>query len=146
MVTGSYTDLSVTTAKIDNLAVTSGKIANNAVTKTQLSKNLPLWQAATLMPSGTAETIDWDNGNIQKLDLASASGNVTLTLSNPIAGAFYKLYVIQGAAPLDVIFPASVKWPQAQAPIFSTSASAVDSVTLYYDGTSYFADWQLDYS
>jgi hypothetical protein len=135
MVTASLTDLCVTTAKLDNNSVTQGK----------LSKNLAFNVASTLTPSGTTQTVDWNNGNMQKLDLASASGNVTLTLSNPIAGAVYKLLVVQGAAPLDLVYPASVKFPQGQTPILSTSASAVDIITFYYDGTSYFADWELDY-
>lgn len=146
MVTASYTDLSVTTGKIANQAITSGKVADYAITKTQLSKNLGLHQAATLTPSGTTQTVDWANGNIQKLDLSSATGNVTLTLSNPVEGAFYRLLIIQGASPLDVIFPGTCKWPQGQSPIFSTGASEVDSVILYFDGTSYFADWELNYS
>ncbi len=136
MVTSSYTDLSVTSAKI----------ANNTIVKLNLSKNLALTQAATLSPSGTTQTVDWSNGNWQKLSLASASGNVTVTLSNPIEGALYKLFVIQGAAPLDIVWPASVKWPQGQAPILSTGASEVDIVTIYFDGTSYYGDWELDYS
>jgi hypothetical protein len=146
MVTNSYTDLSVTTAKIDNKAVTTGKIADNTIVKLNLSKNLALTQAATLSPAGTTQTVDWSNGNWQKLSLASASGNVTVTLSSPIEGAVYKLFVIQGAAPLDVVWPASVKWPQGQAPILSTGASEVDIVTMYYDGTSYYGDWELNYS
>ena len=135
MVTGSLTDLCVTTAKIDNYAVTQAKI----------SKNLAFNVASTLNPSGTTETVDWANGNMQKLNLAAASGNVTLTINSPIAGAVYKLVIVQGAAPLDVIFPANVKWPQGQPPIFSTSASAIDVITFYYDGTNYYADWELDY-
>lgn len=136
MVTASYTDLSVTTAKI----------ANNAITKEKLSANLAYNQySATLSPAGTTQTIDWNNGNIQKLSLAGASGDVTLTLNNPVSGAIYKLFVIQGASFKDLVYPASVKWPQGQIAILSTSASAVDIITFYYDGTNYYADWELDY-
>lgn len=146
MVTASYTDLSVTTAKIDTKAVTTGKIADNTIVKLNISKNLALTQGATLSPSGTTQTVSWNDGNWQKLSLAAASGNVTVTLSNPIEGAVYKLFVIQGAAPLDVVWPASIKWPQGQSPILSTGSSDIDIVTMYYDGTNYYGDWELDYS
>lgn len=136
MVTASLTDLCVTTAKLDN----------NAVTQAKLSKNLALTQAATVTPSGTTQTLDWNNGNIQVLSLASATGNVTLTLSNPIAGGIYKVIVIQGAAPLDLVYPAGVKWPQGQAPILSTGNGEKDIITFYYDGSSYYGDWELNYS
>jgi hypothetical protein len=37
-----------------------------------------------------------------------------------------------------VTWPASVKWPSGTAPTLSTAANAIDIVTFYYDGTSYF--------
>ena len=117
------------------------KIGSNA-----LEKNLAQGIASTLSPSGTTQTIDFNNGNVQTLDLSSASGDVTLTLINPLAGASYTIWVIQGASFIDLVFPATVKWPQGQAPILSQSASAIDQITLYYNGSNYFADWQVDWS
>ena len=127
MITGSYTDYSVTGVK--------------------LSKNIYFNQYATILtPVGTTQTVDWANGNIQKLNLGSASGNVTLTLSNPAAGATYEMYITQGATPRTLVWPAGVKWPQGVAPILSTPNGSIDKVRLYYDGTNYYGDWEVLYS
>lgn len=136
LITASYSDLSVTTAKI----------AANAVTSAKLALNLALAQAATLTPLSTNETVDWNTGNTQKVNLGSASGNVTLTLSNPQAGALYRLFLIQGATARTITWPASVKWPQGQAAILSTANGAADIVDLYWDGSNYYADWQVGWA
>ena len=126
--------------------ISAGALAAGAVTSSKLANNIALKQyATTITPAGTTETIDLNNGNTQKIDLGSALGDVTLTISNPQTGGLYRLFVIQGATARDIIWPASVKWPQGQAAILSTTASAVDIVELYYDGTNYFANWQVDF-
>ena len=126
MVTGSYSDFSVT---IDKLA-----------------KNAGSYQYDTpLVPAGSTETINWNNGSIQTLDLGAATNDVTLTLSNPSKGATYKIWVIQGATPRDLIFPGNVKWPQGQAPILTQDNDAMDLIELYYNGTNYLGRWQNDW-
>ena len=95
---------------------------------------------------GTTQTIDWNNGNVQILSLGSASGNVTLTLINPVAGATYAIKVIQHpTAAKSLVWPAAAKWPGGTAPTISTGASAVDLITLYYDGSVYLGDQGKDY-
>ena len=69
-----------------------------------------------------------------------------LTLTNPIEGALYRIVISQGATFRDITWPASVKWPQGQLPILTQTAPAKDKVDLYFDGTNYYADWQVDYS
>jgi hypothetical protein len=97
-------------------------------------------------PSGTTQTVDWNNGNIQAIDLGSATGNVTLTFSNPHITA-YTLKVIQdNTAPLNLIYPASVKWVGGIAPVISTGASAIDTITFIYDGTNYLGTFNQAYS
>jgi hypothetical protein len=127
MVTASYTDYSVT--------------------KDKLAKNAGLFHYGTpSVPAGTTQTIDFVDGSTQVLDLGAATGDVTLTLSNPVAGVEYKLFVIQGATARDIIWPASVKWANGQKPILSQDNDAVDKVKLYFDGTNYYGDWDLSYS
>jgi hypothetical protein len=100
----------------------------------------------TYTPTGTTQTIDWDNGNVQTLDLESATGNVTLTLSNPEIGASYILKIIQDSTTSrNVVWPAAVKWQGGTAPTISTGANAVDVITLLYDGTNYYANFGQDY-
>lgn len=126
--------------------LSTGAILDGSITSPKLAPHIWFTQySTTLTPAGTTETVNFSNGIIQKLDLGSASGNVTLTLSNPQAGGFYRLFIIQGATPRTLVWPAAVKWPQSQAAILSTANGSVDIVDLYYDGTNYFADWQVDF-
>jgi hypothetical protein len=103
----------------------------------------------TETPTGTTETIDWNNGNYQILDLESASGNVTLTLSNPIVGFAYFIEIRQDSTtPLDVIFPSSVKFAGETAPYtlnVSTGANAVDAVSLAWNGSEYIASFSQNH-
>jgi hypothetical protein len=109
--------------------------------------NMSISIPSTLTPTGTTETINWDNGNGQILSLASATGTVVLTLSNPKEGATYFVKVIQHATtPRNVTFPATVKFPGGTAPTISTGASAIDTVVLFFDGTNYFANFAQAYS
>jgi len=127
--------------------ISSTGLANFSVTSAKLAKNIALFQNPTAyVPVGTTQTIDFNLGNNELLDLGSASGDVTLTLSNPQAGAFYLMLVTQGATARDLIWPANVKWPGAQKPILSTVNGAVDKIILYYNGTNYYGDWDLNYS
>lgn len=101
---------------------------------------------STLTPVGTTQTVNWGNGNFQRLDLSSAAGVVTLTLSSPSTGpSRYTMFIYQGAIPRELVWPSSVKWPQGQAPILSTTNGAIDKVELLWDGTNYFGDWNNDY-
>jgi hypothetical protein len=86
--------------------------------------------------SGSA-TIDFANGTQQKVTL---TGNVTsLTLSNPLAGGNYILFIKQDATgSRTVTWPASVKWSGGVAPTLTTTASRTDIVHLLYDGTNYY--------
>lgn len=81
----------------------------------------------------TAQTIDWDDGNVAIIDLGSATGNVALTLSNPKAGASYFIKIIQGASLDGIIFPTSVKFAGETAPYtlpVTATNNAIDAVAL----------------
>lgn len=143
--TGAGDGNQISAAGLQAGAVTTPKIAANAVTADKLAVNLAQSVAPVMTPSGTTQAVDLALGMVQTLDLSSATGTVTLTISNPVVGGFYTLWVIQGATFQDLIFPASVKWPQGQAPILTQTAGAIDQVTLYWNGTSYLADWQVNW-
>lgn len=106
--------------------------------------------AAALTTAGTTITVDWVNGNFQIIDLQGASGNVTLTLSNPygpdpgVGRASYFLKIIQGSVTRNIIWPAAVKWPGGVAPTISAANDAVDGVWLMWDAASstYMATFQ----
>lgn len=91
-------------------------------------------------------TIDWDNSNVQYIQLASGAN--TLSLSSPKSGATYILQVKQpssGAAGT-ITYPASVKYPGGTKPVLTTDNDAIDIITLIYNGTTthYYASATLD--
>lgn len=99
----------------------------------------------THTPTGTTQTIDWDDGNVQVLDLGSASGNVTVTLSNGASGGSYLLLVIQGATARTITWPASVAWPGGTAPTISTTDDDEDMVSLNFIGSTYYGTFAQDF-
>lgn len=82
----------------------------------------------------TAQTIDWNDGNVAIVDLGSATGNVTLTLNNPKAGASYFIKIIQGPNLVDITFPTTVKFAgnSTQPYVLDVTATdnAIDAVAL----------------
>lgn len=94
--------------------------------------------------SGTSKTIDWNDGNVQFVDM---TGNVTFTLSNPVSGFAYTLVLKQDATgSRTATWPASVQWPGGTAPTLSTAANSIDVITMVYNGldTEYYANSVLD--
>jgi len=91
----------------------------------------------TYAPGGTTQTIDWNDGNLVVLDVGDASGNVTLTLSNPNDGAIYHVLMTQDSAgpdTFDVVWPGNVTWPGGTAPVLTSSGddTPYDLVKLVY--------------
>jgi hypothetical protein len=93
--------------------------------------------------SSTAITINWTNGNKQKVTL---TGNCTFTFTNPAGPATLTFKLIQdGTGSRTVSWP-SVKWAGGTPITLTTTASATDLVSLYFDGTSYYAMGALNFS
>jgi len=128
-----------------NQIATSG-LANDSVTSAKLAPNIALTQAATLTVTGLNQTVtlDFDLGNIRVIDVSGATGTLTIQFSNAQAGANYQLFFINPAVALSVSWPGAVKWPQGQVPIWTETLNSVDAVSLYYTGSVYYSDWQLD--
>lgn len=83
--------------------------------------------------SGSSKTIDWKNGNIQKL---TTTADCTLTISNPLIGV-HILFIITGVTSRSVTWPANFCWAGGSTPAFGTLTTTV--VEIYYDGSTYFA-------
>jgi hypothetical protein len=89
-------------------------------------------------PTGTTATINFALGNYVLINLASATGNITLTLQNPTAGQLCFIEVTQGATPRTLIFPAGTQQALTVGTTWtSTGASNVDIVNLTYSGSNY---------
>ena len=100
--------------------------------------------ANTVTPSALAATIDWNNGNMQVLDLQTGGSVNTLTINNPKAGASYFIKIIQGGGNT-ITWPSAVKWAENDTYAGSPGAGDIDAVALTYDGTNYLANYSLDY-
>jgi hypothetical protein len=85
--------------------------------------------------SGASKTITWTDGQNQKLTL---TGSPTLTFASPVAGMTAKLKLTQDGTGSRTITWPTIKWVGGAAPTLSTAAAAIDIVSLYYDGTSYY--------
>ncbi len=84
--------------------------------------------------SGTTKTIDWDNGDQQKVTL---TGNVTFAFTNTVAGRAYVLYLVQdGTGGRTCTFPTSSPAVRISnntnfgTPSFTTTANRLTIVTL----------------
>ncbi|PKM98896.1 MAG: hypothetical protein CVU79_01205 [Elusimicrobia bacterium HGW-Elusimicrobia-3] len=95
--------------------------------------------------SGTAKTIAWANGNMQAVTL---TGNVTFTFS-PVSASGAANLILRVAQDAtggrSVTWPAAVKWLGGAAAALSTNANAVDIVTFYFDGASYYGGFTTGY-
>lgn len=121
-------------------------LVDYSVTTSKLSKNIGQTQQSTLTPAGTTQSVNFNAGTIVPLDLGAASGDVTLSFSNPSQGSTYIFLVTQAATPRAITWPAAVKWANGQAPILSQSNDQIDKISLYYDGTNYYGDWDNAYA
>ena len=94
--------------------------------------------------SGTAKTVDWNNGNKQ---LVTMTGNCTFTFTAPTGGvANLLLRLVQDATGgRTATWPATVKWPGGSAPTLTAAANAVDIVTCYKNGTNYYCTSGMDF-
>jgi len=96
--------------------------------------------------SGTTKTIDFLSLKVGRHEL-TLTGNVTLTLDNPVDGGVYVLLIHTGAGSFTVTWPASVLWPSGVAPVITTTASKTDLVTLIYDSsvTKFYGSFNQNY-
>lgn len=94
--------------------------------------------------SGTSATINWNNGNKQKITL---TGNVTLSFTDAGDGSFQLVLVQDDSGDRTITWPANVKWPGGTAPTLSTAASSIDIVSFLYDQTAdvYYGVASLDF-
>ena len=92
--------------------------------------------------SGAAFTVDWTNGNKQKTTLTATT---TATFTAPTGVGNFLLKVAQLSGSDLITWPANVLWPSGTAPTLTTTASAIDIVTFYYDNVDYYGVASLDF-
>ncbi len=90
-------------------------------------------------------TIDWKLGN--KFKFTFGAQNDTFTFTAPSNPCSLTLVLIQdGTGSRTATWPANVKWAGGSAPTLSTGANAIDIISFYYDGSSFYGVASLDFS
>ncbi len=129
----STSDLFISTAGNVGIGTTSPSAA------LQVSGQIVTTLATTMTPTGTTQTVNFANGNMQMINLGSATGTVTVTFTNPVPGGSYAIQITQGTTPRVITWPASVKWPNGVTMTLTATANAVDLITFFYNGTNFLA-------
>lgn len=94
--------------------------------------------------SSTADTINWTLSNKQESTLTE---NCTFTFTAPGGPCNLILKLIQDATgSRTVTWPATVKWSGGVAPTLTTTASRIDIISFYYDGTNYYGTYALNFT
>ena len=95
-----------------------------------------------LQPTGTTQTIDWNQGSIVELFLNLATGNVTLTLLNPVAVTTYLIKIVQGTTIRNLIFPTGSVQPNKGGNIVTLLFANSETVlAILWDGSKYFINF-----
>ena len=84
--------------------------------------------------TGTAITLDLENGSIQNLTL---TGICTITMPAAVAGKSFMMYLRTGTGGYTVTW-ATVKWSGGTAPTLTATASRMDMFSFFSDGTNWY--------
>jgi hypothetical protein len=92
-------------------------------------------------------TITWNGANSVNGEVILAGSGRTLSITSPVAGQTYRIKLKQDNIGSRTVatWPTGTMWPSGNPPTLSTTPSAVDMVTLYYDGTNFYGDSKLLY-
>ena len=89
-------------------------------------------------PTGVTATIDMALGNTVVINLGSATGNVTLTITNATPGLLNYMQVSQGGTMRSLLFPIPTLQPLTGGRTWNPSAAnRQDVITFYFDGFAY---------
>lgn len=90
-------------------------------------------------------TVDWNTGNVQTFTLNA--NPTTFAFNNGKSGGTYMLIIKQNSAGSYTInWPGAVSWPAASPPTMTAGANKYDVYSFVYDGTTYFAAANQNYT
>jgi hypothetical protein len=93
-------------------------------------------EAVTVSNSSSAYTVNIDAATILVLTLNSAS--VTLIFPSPAAGKSFVMMIRWSTAAATITWPATVKWPNATAPVLTGMVTKSDNIGFWSDGTNWY--------
>jgi hypothetical protein len=96
--------------------------------------------------SGASKTLDFAaNGPVQKV---TRTANTTLTLTAPAIPAMVVIKLVHEASTTayTVAYSPTPKWPGGVAPTYTNTSGAVDILTLYWDGVTWYGSFQANFA
>jgi len=104
-----------------------------------------LYDGGTIADAGTY-TPDWNNGNVQKIVIATGAAITVANSSNVNNGATYLLVIEQAGTGGVVTWGGKYKFPAGTAPILTSGAGKADVITMVaYNSTSILCSSTLDF-
>ena len=97
----------------------------------------------TAASAAAALTINWRAGQKQRVEFNN-SATAVLTFSPPDGVCNLMLKLMHMGAGRKFTLPSTMKWQGGTVPTWSVSASAIDVVAMYYDGSVYHSTASLD--
>ena len=85
--------------------------------------------------SSTAITLDLTNGTVQIITL---TGNATITMPTATSGKSFIMYLKQDATGSRTVTWSTVKWAGGTAPTITSTASRLDLLSFFADGTNWY--------
>lgn len=106
----------------------------DSYTKSQSDSNYMIKPSVNTITYAANIIIDW---SIYQTQIITLTGDCSFTNSGGTAGKLYHLKVIQDGTGGHIISFSSMKYPGAVAPVLTSTANAIDILTILYDGTNY---------
>ena len=85
--------------------------------------------------SSTAITLDLTNGTVQIITL---TGNATITMPTATSGKSFIMFLKQDATGSRTVTWSTVKWAGGTAPTITSTASRLDLLSFFADGTNWY--------
>jgi hypothetical protein len=149
VLTNKQLDSPVFNGTVTTISNTDFAVTPNGTGKVAFGKQVNFATTATFTAivdngnSGSTKTIDWTAGNKQKITTTAAC---TLTFTPPPGPASLTLIISHDATAsvFSYTWPGTVKWPGGVKLATTNTASAVDIVSLVWNGTAYYAAGTAD--
>jgi hypothetical protein len=145
LIYGTGLDGTGTTLSSGNIGIGTASIDTKLEVNGAMMANTMVNKSFYTVASATNVTVNWNNGNKQKILLETNPVNFTFTAPSAGVGSFSLVLKQDGGGSKTVTWPASVKWPGGTAPTLSTAPNKLDIVTCIYDGTDYFCQIGIDF-